>query len=70
MLRVALFPSKLASHLWFVYLCIPFYVESGTKSGSGTGMHSSSYSNKAKSTGWIQIRIKVISLRMRIRNTG
>ncbi len=56
MSEAALFPRKLASHLWFFYFFfIPFYAGSGPKSGSGTGhwtlMHSGSGSAKAKSSG-------------------
>ncbi len=44
---IALFPRRLASHFWFFYIFIPFYVRSGTE----TVMHSGSNSAKVKSYG-------------------
>ncbi len=47
MLETAMLPGKLASYFWFADLCITFYVGSGSKSGSGTGMNYGSGSAKA-----------------------
>jgi hypothetical protein len=51
MSEAALFPRKLLSHLYFFYVCIPFYVQSGSKSGIGTGMHCGFGSAEAKGSG-------------------
>ncbi len=47
LLEAALLPTKLASHFWYFYFFIPFYVGSGSKYGSGTCMHSCSGSGSA-----------------------
>jgi hypothetical protein len=53
MLEASLFPRKLASHFFFTFVGITFFVGSGLKSGSGTGtgMNYGSGSAKAKSCG-------------------
>ena len=47
----ALFPRKLASHFCFLYFLSPFYVGSGSKSGTGNVTQSGSGFVKAKSYG-------------------